>query len=335
MRKVLSLFLFGAVLLGATAGFAADKVYKLKLATVVTPPHPWTIAGEAMVKMIEEGTGGNVKVSFHHSSALGNDQNMIDGMRMGVVDMAVAGTSPLASFAPEFSVFSIPFLFQSEEVFDRAMASDSPLFKYFVDKVHDRKLGITILSLCGGGVRTVSNNLRPIVVPEDMKGMKMRVTANPLTSKIWSVAGALPSPMAWGEIYSAMQTGVVNCFDSTISGYYGSKYYEVAPHLAKTNHEYMVSYVAISDMTLAKLPEEYRDIVIKAAIEAGRIVTEMGRKFDEEKLVELSEKLGVKVSDVDMAKWVELYRPLQDELAQGLSGTDEGPKILGLIRSIE
>ncbi len=335
MKKSLLLFLFCSILFSAAAGFAGDKVYKLKLATVVTPPHPWTIAGEAFAKRIEEVTEGKVTVSFHHSSSLGNDQNMIDGMRMGVIDMAIAGTTPLASFVPEFSVFSVPFLFQSEEVFDRAMAHDSPLFKYFVQKVQDRKLGITILSLCGGGVRTVSNNLHPIVVPEDMKGMKMRVTANPITSKIWSVTGALPSPMAWGEIYSAMQTGVVNCFDSTISGYYGSKYYEVAPYLAKTNHEYMVSYVAISDMTLKKLPAEYKDAVVKVAEEVGLLVTSTGRQFDEEKLVDMVEKHGVKVNEVDSSAWVELYRPLQDEMVEGLSGTKDGAKILEIIRSIQ
>ncbi len=335
MKKALLLFLLGAVFVGASAGFASDKVYNLKLATVVTPPHPWTIAGEAFAKRIEEATDGKVKVSFHHSSSLGNDQNMIDGMRMGVIDLAIAGTTPLAAFAPEFAVFSIPFLFQSDEVFDRAMAHDSPLFEYFVQKVQERKLGISILSLCGGGVRTVSNNLRPIVTPDDMKGMKMRVTANPITSKIWAAAGALPSPMAWGEIYSAMQTGVVNCFDSTISGYYGSKYFEVAPHLAKTNHEYMVSYVAVSDMTLKKLPAEYRDAIVAIADEIGLIVTSTGRQFDEEKLVDMVANHGVKVSEVDMAAWIDLYRPLQDEMAEGLSGTKDGAKILGLIRSIQ
>lgn len=335
MKKMLIAFLFTSLMLCATAGFAGDKVYKLKMATVVTPPHPWTIAGDYMVKEIEKQTNGKVKISFHHSSSLGSDQSVIDGMRMGVIDMSIGGTSPASAFIPEFSVFSIPFLFKSYDNFNKAMANGSDLYNYFDQNIASRKLGFKLLALCGGGVRDVSNNLRPIVVPDDMKGMKMRVPANPITSKIWASTGALPSPMAWKEIYSAMQTGVVNCFDSSISGYYGSKYYEVAPFHAKSQHQFMVSFISVSDVTWKKLPAEYKAIIAKVAQEAGMVVTNTGRKFDNEKLKDLVENHGVKVNDVDTQAWVNHFAPLQDELASGLKGTKDGSKILGLIRAVK
>ncbi|PIE55187.1 MAG: hypothetical protein CSA35_01755 [Dethiosulfovibrio peptidovorans] len=330
-----SALLLCVIVLGVSSGFAGEKVYKLKMATVVSPPHPWIVAAEEMVKQVKDETDGKVQITLQHSAALGSDQSTIDGMRMGVVDMVVGGTSPASTFVPEFAIFSLPFLFDGYDSFNKAMDKESAVFAFFADVIRERGLGFTLLSLCGGGVRDVSNNLRPIVKPDDMKGIKMRVPANPIVSKIWSATGALPSPMAWSEIYSAMQTGVVNCFDSSISGYYGSKYYEVAPFHSLTQHQFMVSYIAISDIAWKKLPEKYREILSKAVEKAGQRVTVVGSEFDKAKLSELQEKGLVKVNEVDAQAWVDLYKPLQDELATNLKGTKNGPKVLKLIRSVQ
>ncbi len=310
-------------------GLAAEKDYNLRLATVVTAPHPWITAANFMAKEIEKRTDGHVKISVHPSSSLGTDQTTIDEMRMGTIDFVIGGTSPASAFVPEFQILSLPYLFSGYEQFKKATANDSPVFKYFQKAYADRKLGLKLLAMGGGGVRNCSNNLRPIVKPADMKGMKMRVPGNPIATKIWAATGAIPTPMPWKEIYSAMQTGVINCFESSISGYFGSKYYEVAPFHSKTQHQFMVSHISMSEKTYNKLPAKYQKIIEQVAAQAGVMITDEGRKADETKLQVLIDKHGVKVNKVDKEAFMKLFIPLQDQLAKDIHQT----KLLELIKS--
>ena len=318
-----------SICLAASFGFA--KTYKMRIATVVTAPHPWVTAAEHMAKEIEARTDGNIKVSVHASSSLGTDQTTIDEMRMGTIDFVIGGVSPAVVFVPEFQILTLPYLFEDYPTFEKTMATNSPVFKYFQQAYVDKKLNLRLLALGGGGVRNTSNNLKPIETPEDMNGMKMRVPGNPIVTKIWAVTGAIPSPMPWNEIYSAMQTGVVNCFESTISGYHGSKYYEVAPFHSKTQHQFMASHISMSEVSYKKLPPEYQKIVEDVAAEAGVMITAEGRKADESLLKELIDKYNVKVNEVDKNAFKTLFAPLQDELAKGIEQT----KLLELIRAVE
>jgi len=320
-----------AVCLMTTISFAAEKIYNLRLATVVTAPHPWITAANFMAKEIENRTNGHVKISVHPSSSLGTDQTTIDEMRMGTIDFVIGGTSPASAFIPEFKILSLPYLFSDYGKFRKATSNNSPVFKYFQKAYVRRKLGIILLAMGGGGIRDCSNNLRPIFKPSDMKGMKMRVPGNPIATKVWSTTGAIPTPLPWKEIYSAIQTGVVNCFESSISGYFGSKYYEVAPFHSKTQHQFMVTHISMSTITYNKLPAEYQKIIENVSAKAGEIITDEGKKADETKLQILVEKYGVKVNKVDKKAFMKLFVPLQTKLATGIHQTE----LLSLIKSIK
>jgi tripartite ATP-independent transporter DctP family solute receptor len=311
-----------AALLVSVPAFAAEKTYKMRVATVVSPPHPWIDSANFMIKALAEKSKGAIKLTLHASSSLGSDQTTIDEMRMGTIDLVIGGSSPAAVFVPGFQLCSLPYLFKDYDHFMKIIAAGSPFFKALEKFYADRKLNLALLALGGGGVRNCSNNLRPIVKPEDMKGMKMRVPGNPLVTKIWAATGAIPSPMPWNEIYSAMQTGVVNCFESTISGYYGSRYYEVAPYLSKTQHEFMVTHITMSSASLQRLPANYQKLVREVAAEAGALVTKRGIEFDDEKLKVLIEKHKVKVNEVDKQAFVNLFIPMQNELAEKAKLTD-------------
>ena len=241
-----------AVVLFSFPSFVAAKTYKMRLATVVSPPHPWIDAAKFMSKKLAEKSKGEIKLSVHTSSSLGSDQTTIDEMRMGTIDFVIGGTSPASVFVPGFQLFSLPYLFKDYDRFMKVTATDSSVFKALEKSYADRKLNLVLLALGGGGVRNCSNNIKPIVKPSDMKGMKMRVPGNPIVTKIWAATGAIPSPLPWKEIYSAMQTGVVNCFESSISGYFGSRYYEVAPYHSKTQHQFMTTHVSMSKTSFKK-----------------------------------------------------------------------------------
>jgi tripartite ATP-independent transporter DctP family solute receptor len=319
--------LLGAVLITAPTALAAGKTYKMRLATVVSPPHPWIDAANFMAKALADKSKGAIKLSVNHSSSLGSDQTTIDEMRMGTIDIVIGGTSPAAVFLPEFQLFSLPYLFKDYNKFFKVTSTKSTVFAHLQKAYAQRKLNLELLALGGGGVRNCSNKLKPIKKPSDLKGMKMRVPGNPIVTKIWAATGAIPSPMPWKEIYSAMQTGVVNCFESSISGYFGSRYYEVAPFHSKTQHQFMVTHISMSSASFKRLPPDLQKVVKEVAAQAGIVITKGGQKADNDKLKILIDKYKVKVNDVDKQAFISLFAPLQDELANKA-------KLTGLLQKV-
>lgn len=321
-----------ALSLLVAAAPAQAKTYKLRAATVVSPEHPWITGLQFMAKELDARSNGEVKLSIAHSSVLGNDQTTVDEMRMGTIDMVVGGTTAVGSFVPELQILSIPYLFRDYDAFKRATAKDSPLLKMYRRYFDEHDLNLVLLGLSGGGLRNVSNNLRPIKTPADMQGMKMRVPSNPLLTKIWGATGAIPSPLPWKEIYSAVQTGVVNCFDSSVSGYYGSRYYEVAPYMSLTGHQFMMSHLTMSGTSWKKLPEKYQQLLLDVAAETCDLITAEAEKGDQAKIKKMAEEHGVKVNEVDKQSFIDLYAPMQESLAEGKPHAKE---IIETIRSLQ
>ncbi|SDL29619.1 TRAP transporter substrate-binding protein [Natronincola ferrireducens] len=316
---------------GAAGGEAADKEYSLRLATVVNPPHPWVEMAEYFAEELEKRTDGKVKVTVYPSAQLGSDETTIDEMRTGTIDFIVGGAQNAASFIPQYQAFGLAYLFTDDDHFENTIAHGSPVFNRFAELYEEKNLGIKLLGLSGGGVRNVSNNLRPITTPADLQGMRMRLPGSPMEAKLWEALGAIPTSLPWSEIYTAIQTGVVSTFESTISGYNGSKLYEVAKYHSETQHLYMLSHFSMSQSTFDKLPEDYQKIVQEVAIEASLKGTEIGKQFDKELLVDFVEKYGVEVNKVDTQAFMEIVQPLHDELAEDIDATD----ILQMIRDLQ
>ena len=345
MKKIVSYFiLFTVFIIVAACGNTAEtdteskdgekkettEQYELRLATVVSPPHPWINMAEFFAEEVEKRTDGNVKVSIHHSGSLGDDETTIDEMRLGTIDFVIGGTQNAASFVPRLQIFGLAYLFDSMEHFEKAIANDSEIFNYFANEFEEKNLDIKLLSLSGGGTRYLSNNKHEIATPDDLKGLKLRLPGSPIESDIWSALGALPSSLSWNEVYSGIQTGVVEGFESTLSGYTGSKLYEVAPYVSLTEHLYMATHFTISELTYDKLPEEYQSIIEEVAAEAGVIGTEKGKEFDEEILNELPEH-NVTITEIEREAFIEILEPLHDDLAKELDATE----LLELVRNLK
>lgn len=308
----------------------AGEQYELRLATVVSPPHPWLDLADHFKEEVEKRTDGAVTVSIHHSSSLGDDETTIDEMRLGTIDLVIGGTQNAASFIPRLQIFGLAYLFDSMDHFERAIAADGEVHQFFANEFEEKNLDVKLLALSGGGTRYLSNNKKEIATPDDLKGLKLRLPGSPIESDIWSALGALPTSLSWNEVYSGIQTGVVEGFESTISGYTGSKLYEVAPYVSLTEHLYMATHFSISELTYEKLPEEYQKIVEEVAIEAAEIGTEKGKEFDEELLEELKE-LDVTLTEVNREAFIDILEPLHEELAEELEATE----LLEIIHSLK
>lgn len=330
MKKIMFVLSLLILLSSCAAPALAAPEYALRLAVTSTPPHPWIDAANFIAEEVAKKTDGKVDITIYHSSSLGTSQAILDEISMGTIDFGLEGMMVLSSMIPEAVVLSYPYFFKDYDQFRKVTGKDSKVLQYFQKLFQDRNLGIKLLALGGGGTRQYSNRIKPIQTPDDLQGMKMRVPGSPIESKIWGLAGAITTPTSWGEVYSAIQTGVVDAFESTISGYYGSKLYEVAKYHSKTQHQYMISGVFMSEATYRKLPEAYRDIVVDVCSEAGAIVTQKGLEYDERLLQEMTDKKLAIVNEVDKDAFMKLYSPLQDELAKDGGYTD----LLNLMREV-
>ncbi len=193
--------------------------------------------------------------------------------------------------------------------------------KRFREITQGHKVGFEYLALAGGGLRNMSNRLKPVKNIADIKGMKMRVPGGPVSARVWKEFGTLPVSLPWTELYTALQTGVVDACESTVPGYRSSKLYEVAKHHAKTEHEFMVSIFLLSEKTYQKMPANYQTLVRQTVAEAAVICTDDGVKLTESILADLG-KRGVQITEVDKAEFITRSGPVQNEEAAKAKLTD-------------
>lgn len=299
----------------------SDEEFELILATVVNPPHPWVDMGEFFAEELEKRTDGKVKVSVHHSATLGDDEAIMDEMLIGTIDFIVGGAQNAAPYIPQYQIFGLSYLFDDMDMFEEAIAHDSEITARFKELYEENGFELKLLGLSGGGTRYTSHKDKQITEAADMEGVKMRLPGSPIESKIWGELGAVPTSLPWNEVYSGVQTGVVEAFESTLSGYQGSKLHEVAPNVAKTEHLFMASHFTMSKVTEEKLPDEYNEIIEELAIEACYLGIEQGKKYDEEVMEQL-EEMGVNISEVDKESFQVVVEPLYEELAEELGAMD-------------
>jgi tripartite ATP-independent transporter DctP family solute receptor len=318
MKKFWGIAILFSLVVGLSEASAAaeKKVVALRLTTVVNAPHPWHDAANYLAKELDARTNGEVQVKIFGGGQLGTDQATFEEARMGTIDLIIGGATTLVNFIPELGILNLPYFYSDIDQFRKVMAPRGPVVNRFREIYEEKQFGVRLLTFGGGGTRVFSNNIKAVTRPEDLKGIKMRVPNNPEDAKIWSSIGALVTGMPWNEIYSALQAGVVNAFESTISSYYGSKFYEVAKNMSNTQHIIMVSHLLISETAWKKLSEEQRKILDELSDEVARIFTDNGEAADKQLIQELQEKHGVTVSEVDKAAFVESFQSLHDELAE-------------------
>lgn len=333
MKKIV---LLGAAFLTVFFAFeaSASPKHHLRLATTVTSPHPWYQAAEFMAKRVAELTNGDIEISIHGGGALGNENAIVNGMRLGSVDLMVLSFTPLASVIPEGAVFCIPYIFTGYEHNAKVMDSKGPVFPILSKYISERKLGFALLATGGGGARCYLNMRGPIVVPSDMKGLKLRTVVNAMTKKVWALVDAVPMAVSATEAYSALQTGVCNAVEASLSFFNSARLSELAKYLSLSRHEFVVTHISISDLTMKKLPKEYKEAIMVAAVEAGDLVTKLGVEMDSKTVDLIVEKDGVIVNEIDRKAFVDVFAPLQDELAATLPGTDRGMELLNAIRAL-
>ena len=312
-----------AVLSGTVLGnsvFAADLT--MRLHTLVKSPHPYNDMADFMAREVKERSGGAIKIKIFDAGQLGKDDTVLGEMALGTIDLMISTTSNAAKKVPEFQIFSMPYLFTG---FDDMMSKIGPGSKaeqYFQNAYDKNRLSVTLLALGGSGTRNLSNSKKPVHALGDISGFKMRTPPSPMIVKTWETLGTLPSTVAWTELYAAVQTGVVDAFESSIPGYRGAKLYEVAPYLSLTGHTIQANHVSISDRTWTKLTADQQAMLAKVAQEASVLGLEMAQKYEAELIESLQKDHGVTVTRPNKDAFRDALKPVQARLVSELGLED-------------
>jgi tripartite ATP-independent transporter DctP family solute receptor len=241
----------------------ADPEFVFKLGHIADPENPYAQGAQKFADLVKEKTGGKVEIQVFPSSQLGNQRDLIEGTQFGTIDFTLTSTAVLGNFLPEVAVFDLPFIFRDVQHAYKALDS--------VGMEIGAKLegkGMKVLAYMENGVRHMTNSKHPIRVPEDMKGLKIRVMEQPIYIEMMKALGANPTPMAFGELFTALQQGVVDGQENPAAHIYTARFFEVQKYISLTGHTYSAEPVLVSLKAWKKLSPELQEKVLEAAVEA-------------------------------------------------------------------
>lgn len=235
----------------------------LKLGHIADPQNPYAQGAQKFADLVAEKSGGTIKVEVYPSSQLGNQRDLVEGLTLGTLDLTMTSTAVLGNFHPQIAVFDLPFIFRDREHAFKALDTVG----MEISKDLEEK-GMKVLAFYENGVRNMTNNIRPIRVPEDMKGLKIRVMEQPIYIAMMKALGANPTPMAFGELFTALQKGVVDGQENPAAHIYTKRFFEVQKYISLTEHTYSAEPLVVSMITWNKLTPEQQTIIQEAAEEA-------------------------------------------------------------------
>ena len=313
MKKPIIAVLLGAALT-VTAGQASAEKLILKFGHVGNPGSLFEASVNEFVKNANAKLGDRAEVQAFGSSQLGKDSELLQKLKLGQVTFALP-SSVMSSVADEFGIFEMPYIVQSR---DHMKAIQDTLGESVFNAAAQEK-GYRILSYYENGFRHITNNTRPVNVPEDLAGIKLRTPKGEWRVKMFQLYGANPTPMAFSEVFTALKTGVIDGQENPYAQIWSAKFQEVQKYLSITGHVYTPAYVLVSDKNFAKLPEDIQTDLMDAAAESQAAVYEMAAQLETELLENLKEG-GMEVNEADKQAFIEASKPIYDEFAASVEG---------------
>ena len=317
MKKILALVMALTMIFALTAVSAsADDAIVLKIGVSTADTDPRNIAAKSFTDEIEEKTNGAVKAEVYPAGQLGGDGQLVESMVMdaGTVDIVITDASNFGTVVPDMNISGLPFLFDG---FDAAWA----FMDGEVEAAAEAELlevGIRVLAHYDNGFRCVTNSKGPVETPDDMKGMLIRTPENQVIMATMSALGANPQPLAFSELYQALQQKTYDAQENPIPVIYNNKLYEVQEYLSVTNHIYSGMCFAIAESTWNKLTAEQQEIVAAAAQASGDYDREMNRQQTEDLVANL-EEAGMKINYPELAPFSAATQSVIEENALGIS----------------
>src|SRR5689334_4183986 len=324
-----AVFVFGAVALGMSTDANAQR--KFTFGYDQPRSTAYGIAAHIFDAKLKELSGGKMSIDQFPGAQLGQEPVMLQKLRTGDIDFVITSTANASTVAPQPGVFSLHFLFRDKDHLAKSLA-DPEVSKAFRAMIADSVQGAQVLGLLTMGLRNMYSK-KEIKSVADIKGEKIRVQATKTEDTHFPAYGAQTVHMPFGEVYTSLQTGVVNVAENGVNVYLANKHYEVAPILSMTEHEANNNCIWVSDKTWNSLTPEQQKWVQAAADEVSKKEPAMALKLEKDSADKLK-TMGVKiVENVDKTGFEKAAAPVQDELAKELG--PHAVKLLQLVRDVK
>jgi tripartite ATP-independent transporter DctP family solute receptor len=301
---------------------AGEKTYIIKAGLSHNENEPQVKAVKLFKEIVEKETNGKVKVEIYPNNQLGNLRDVVEGLQLGTVQMTNP-SSVMCNFVPELNVFELPFLFRDREHFYSVL--DSEIGESLKPKFEAK--GFHLLGYFDCGIRHIMTVDKTVNSIEDLKGLKIRTMENPAHLDAFQAFGANPMPMAYGELYTALEQKVIDGAEAANTNYYAKKFFEPAPNWAQVGWITLIEYCVMSRNFYESLPDQYQVVIDKAAREMVTKEREWYRANDENKLAEI-EKEGVHVTYPDRKPFMEASKSVYEKWAPKVGGMELIEKIV-------
>jgi TRAP-type transport system periplasmic protein len=289
----------------STPTLAADTT--IRVASVTGPSHHHNVSLRWFAEQVAaRDVGLNIEVL--DGSQLGGERDYFEGMMLGSIQMAQVSTAPVAGFIPEFDLFSLPYLLRDTEHFKAVVAG--PVGEKFSDLAEER--GMKILAWFDNGYRNVFNKVRPVVTPEDMAGLKIRVMESPLMVNTVNAMGGSATPMSYAELYTALEQGVLDGGENAAGNVLNDRFYEVSKYFSMTQHFRPPGIVAISMSTWNGLTEEQQQVLIDESARLQEYEIALTAEVGAAAIEELKAK-GMEINEVDVEAFRARMGPVYED----------------------
>ena len=306
-----------AAILGLLAAPVSAQTTELKFGHVGSPGSLFDVSANEFAKRVKEKTGGKVVVQVYGSSQLGDDTELLQKVKLGTVDFALPSTV-MSSVVPAYGLFEMPYLVKDRAHMKRI---DKEIVWSKLVPIAE-KAGYQVLATWENGFRQITNSVKPIDVPEDLKGIKLRVPKGKWRVRMFQAYGASPSAMGLSEVFVALQTGVMDGEENPLTQIYTSKFQEVQKFLSMTDHVYTPAWVVTSPKKWSGLPEAQRKQIKEAAQETQAFVHETAAKMDQDLLGKLKQS-GMKVNDANKQAFQKASKQVYDDFSTEVPGGKE------------
>jgi tripartite ATP-independent transporter DctP family solute receptor len=305
------------LLVSALAASAALAQVEIKFGHVGNPGSLFSKSADEFAKRANEKLGGKATVVVFGASQLGGDKELLQKLKLGTVDMALPSTV-MSSESDLFGIFEMPYLVKDRKHMN---AIEKAVVWPSLAPVVEKK-GLKIIAVWENGYRHITNNKRPINLPKDLDGIKLRTPEGKWRVKMFQAYGANPSPLKFSEVFTALKTGVFDGQENPFSQIYSAKFHEVQKYLTLTGHVYTPAYVTVGSKRWATLPADVRKVLEDTAKETQAFVYDVAAK-DEGELLGKIKAAGVQVNEPDKAAFVKASAAVYSEFGQSVKGSKE------------
>lgn len=317
MKRLFLKAVVAAVALSAF-GLAQAQTRTIKFANQNAKGHPIVLGMDKFAELVEQKSGGRMKVQVFPGGALGSDQANVSALQGGTLEMASMNSGIFASLAKEFAIYDFPFLFGNPKEADAVV--DGPFGQNLHKKLEEK--GLVGLAYYELGFRHITNSRRPITKVEDIAGLKLRVIPNPINVDWVSALGANPTPLPFPELYAALEQKAVDGQENPVATIKGAKLFEVQKHITLTNHQYNPQSVVISKRFWDSLAPADRKILQDAATESVAYQRTQSRAALQAGLEDLR-KGGMQVSELPPAEVAKLREKMKPVIAKHSASVGE------------